>query len=131
MKRLFWAKYKGWCYEEEVRVYISREEVDKETGQYFVDFGENKNLRLKEVIAGARFQMSKRPIEDALKRYSEDVKIVKARQSTERLRSSSMNADSTNNLRSAVNDQFGEWRRRKKVSERVVQPRGGKATVSR
>jgi hypothetical protein len=41
-------------------------------------------LILREVIAGARFPMSKKPIEDALKGYSEDVKIVKATQSIER-----------------------------------------------
>jgi len=50
--------------------------MDEETGKYFVNFGEH--LKLREVIAGARFPMSKRPIEDALKGYSEDVKIVKA-----------------------------------------------------
>jgi hypothetical protein len=79
---LYWAKYKGWRYEEEVRVHSSREDMDEETGQYFVNFGDA--LILREVIAGAKFPMSKRPIEDALKGYSEDVKIVKAVQSTER-----------------------------------------------
>jgi len=79
---LYWAKYKGWCYEEEVRTHSSREEMDEETGQYFVNFGDT--LILREVIAGARFPMSRKPIDDALKGYSEDVKIVKAVQSTER-----------------------------------------------
>ena len=37
-----------------------------------------------EVIAGARFQLSKRPIDDALKGYSEDVRIVKAARSLAR-----------------------------------------------
>ena len=80
--RLCGAKYIGWCYEEEVRVHASRVEVDVETGKFFVKFSEN--LKLREVIAGARFPLSKRPIEDALEGYSEDVKIVKAGRSTAR-----------------------------------------------
>jgi len=79
IERLYSAKYSRWCYEEEVRVHSSREEVDEETGQYFVNFGED--LSLKEVIAGARFPLSKRPIQEALKNYSEDIKLVKASQS--------------------------------------------------
>lgn len=82
VNRLNWAKYEGWCYEQEVRVKGSRAEVDEETRQYFVNFSER--LKLKEVIAGARFPWSKKPIEDALEGYSEDVKIVKARPSSTR-----------------------------------------------
>jgi len=80
VNRLNFAKYEGWCYEQEVRVKGSREEKDEETGHYFVNF--NEHLKLKEVIAGARFPMSKGPIEDALKGYSEDVKIVNVRPAT-------------------------------------------------
>ena len=54
-------------------------EIDEETGYYFLNF--NKRLKLKEVIAGVRFTMSKRPIEEALNVYPEDVKILKARRS--------------------------------------------------
>ena len=60
----------------------SREEMDEETRQYFVNFSEH--LKLKEIIAGARLPMSKGPIEDALKGYSESVNIVKAGPSTTR-----------------------------------------------
>ncbi|SPE41741.1 conserved hypothetical protein [Candidatus Sulfopaludibacter sp. SbA3] len=73
--RLFGAKYVGWIYEEEVRVHVGLEEVDEETGQYFLDCGER--TKLKEVIAGARFPESKKPIEDALKAYS-DVEVFRA-----------------------------------------------------
>ncbi len=76
LDRLNWAKHNGWSYEKEVRVKGSREDMDEETGKYFVNFSEH--LKLREVIAGARFQMSKRPIEDALEGYPEDVDIVKA-----------------------------------------------------
>jgi hypothetical protein len=80
--RLDWTKYGGWCYEEEVRIYASRAEMDEETRQYFVDFSDH--LKLKEVIAGARFKLSKKPIEDALKGYSDDVRIIKAARSISR-----------------------------------------------
>jgi hypothetical protein len=59
------AKDAGWSYEEEIRMNGMREEVDEETGQYFVEFSER--LKLKEVIAGARFPLGRKPIEDALK----------------------------------------------------------------
>jgi len=74
--RLLGMKYRGWCYEKEIRVNPRREQMDERTGFYFVDFGEI--LKLKEVIAGARFSMGRRSIEDALSGYSEDVQIVKA-----------------------------------------------------
>jgi hypothetical protein len=80
--RLMGAKYKGWSYEQEIRVHVRQIEIDEETGKYFVDFTER--LILREVIAGARFPMSKRPIEDALKGYLEDVQIARATCSTER-----------------------------------------------
>jgi hypothetical protein len=76
------AKYRGWCYEQEVRLHAAREELDEETGIYFGDFGES--LRLKEVIAGARFHMSRKPIDEALTGYSEEVKVFKARRSEDK-----------------------------------------------
>jgi Protein of unknown function (DUF2971) len=71
---LYKGKYVGWSYEEEVRVYGSRAERDEETGQYFVNFDED--LKLREVIAGARFPFSKKPINDALEGYA-DITIAK------------------------------------------------------
>jgi hypothetical protein len=73
--RLCGAKYGGWSYEEEIRVHGERHEIDEETGYYFVEFG--TRLKLKEVIAGVRFPFSRRPIEDALKGYPEQVTITK------------------------------------------------------
>jgi hypothetical protein len=81
LNRLYETKYRGWSYEREVRFHGNRVERDEETGQYFVGF--SKRLRLKEVIAGVRFPMSRKPIEDALEAYS-DVKIIKAGASTTR-----------------------------------------------
>ena len=79
---LMGAKYHGWSYEQEIRVNASRTDMDEETHQYFVDFSER--LKLREVIAGAKFSMSKGPIEDALKGYPGDVQIVKAKRSETR-----------------------------------------------
>ena len=76
------TKYQGWSYEEEIRLGASRVDWDEETGQFFVDFGEN--LKLRRVIAGAKFPLSKRPIEVALRGYSEEVEIIKAKTSTTR-----------------------------------------------
>jgi len=76
------AKFDGWCYEQEVRVHLGRNEKDEETGQYFREF--NEHLVLKEVIAGVRFPYSKKLIQDALTGYSgqENVTILKACRST-------------------------------------------------
>lgn len=82
LHRLYWTKYGGWSYEEEVRLNATRDEMDEETGKYFVSFSEQ--LKLKEVIAGVRFPFSRGPIEDAIKGYSEHVKIIKAGQGVER-----------------------------------------------
>ena len=73
------AKYQGWSYEQEIRVNASRNDIDEETHQLFVDFSER--LILRQVIAGARFPLSKGPIEDALKGYQETVEIIKAKRS--------------------------------------------------
>lgn len=77
------AKYDGWCYEQEVRIHLRRNEKDGKTGQYFREFSER--LVLKEVIAGVRFPYSKKLIQDALSGYSgqEEVTILKGRRSTQ------------------------------------------------
>jgi hypothetical protein len=76
------AKYNGWCYEQEVRIHLGRNEKDEETAQYFREF--SKQLVLREVIAGVRFPYSKKLVQDALSRYpgQEEVTILKARCST-------------------------------------------------
>jgi hypothetical protein len=75
---LYTGKYGGWGYEEEIRVFAERDCLDEENGYYFASFDED--LRLREVIAGARFQMSKSVIEEALKGYP--AVVSKARTST-------------------------------------------------
>jgi hypothetical protein len=73
---LYWGKYKGWSYEKEIRVHADRQRaLDEETGHYFVNFDED--LKLREVIAGARFPFSRKPIDDALEGHP-NVIIAKA-----------------------------------------------------
>jgi hypothetical protein len=79
LDRLYYTKHEDWCYEREFRVHGSRVERDEETGQYFVPF--DALLKLKAVIAGARFSMTKNVIKEALKGYS-GVQVFKARAST-------------------------------------------------
>jgi hypothetical protein len=76
VERNLGTKYAGWAYEQEVREHVNRADKDEETGHFFVDFSER--LILREVIAGVRFPFSRRPIEEALKEYSGQVKITKA-----------------------------------------------------
>ena len=61
---LYTGKYGGWSYEEEIRVFATRDRLDEENEKYFASF--DKDLKLREVIAGARFKLSKRVIEEAL-----------------------------------------------------------------
>ncbi len=74
--RSFYVKSSGWSYEDEVRIHGEAKEKDEETGYYFMNFDDR--LKLKEVIAGARFPMSRKPIDDALRGYPEEVAVVKA-----------------------------------------------------
>ena len=44
LNKLYAGKYEGWRYEQEIRVNGSREEIDEETGQYFVNFSETQGM---------------------------------------------------------------------------------------
>ena len=78
----------------------STQEMDEETRQYFVSFSEH--LKLKEVIAGARFPMSKRSIEDALEGYQKTSKSSKLVRQGPDSRSSRMSAGSMDEGRSLM-----------------------------
>jgi hypothetical protein len=79
VNRVLEVKYAGWEYEKEVRIHVTRGEIDEETGQYFYDFSDR--FILKEIVAGAKFPFSKKVIEYALAGYpgAQEIKIVKAR----------------------------------------------------
>jgi hypothetical protein len=71
---ILWTKFSGWSYEDEVRVYASRDE--EENGMYFKDFDDD--FRLKEVIVGHRCCIERGQISAALASYAGPVKIIKA-----------------------------------------------------
>lgn len=75
MQQILFTKFAGWEYEDEVRLYATRDE--EENGLYFADFGEN--LRLREVIVGHRCCVERGEILAALTSYPEPVDIRKAR----------------------------------------------------
>ena len=75
--KLLTSKFNGWKYEDEIRLIVSLDQADLETGMYFYDFG--PELLLKEVIVGARSDLSKSQIETAVTAEDASVTILKAR----------------------------------------------------
>jgi hypothetical protein len=74
VKEILWTKFAGWGYEDEIRIYASRDE--EENGMYFKDF--DNDFRLREVIVGHRCCVERGEISAALASYAEPVKIMKA-----------------------------------------------------
>lgn len=71
------TKFDSWAYEQEIRMWAALNEVVD--GLYFADFDE-QNLKLMEVIAGARCTLTKRDLEAALGPESgKRIKVTKAR----------------------------------------------------
>lgn len=58
--KLLTTKYRGWKYENEVRLVARLNESEPETGLYFCDFG--PNLSLREVVLGARSTLRSRDV---------------------------------------------------------------------
>jgi hypothetical protein len=77
MHQLLWTKYKGWSYEEEVRLYARLQRPDGSTTFYFHDF--DNDVQLKEIIAGPLCSVAKATIQDAIGGSVGSVRIVKAR----------------------------------------------------
>ena len=75
MQQILWTKFEGWEYENEARIYATRDE--EEGGIYFKDFGDD--FRLREVILGHRCCVERTEISAALAAYSEPVDVIKAR----------------------------------------------------
>ena len=72
---MLFTKYINWKYEQEVRVWVALN--DRENNLYFSPFGEE--LRLAEVIAGARCSLSKVEIVQALGPLAGATSVIKAR----------------------------------------------------
>jgi DNA-directed RNA polymerase sigma subunit (sigma70/sigma32) len=77
-RRLLTTKYSHWRYEQEVRVFVSLEDKDKDSeGRYFAEF--SPDLKLVAVIVGARSEISRGQISEKLGSISSQVDVFKAR----------------------------------------------------
>lgn len=70
------AKYEGWRYEKEVRVYVPKEEQDA-SGLYFANF--EGNMELKEIILGPRSFLKTDQIARYLCSYRNRVEVFQSR----------------------------------------------------
>ena len=75
VNRMLFTKYAQWRYEDEIRAWPR---IEKKSGDhYFREFGDD--LRLREVIVGAKNPVSKRRILRALRSWANTVRILRAR----------------------------------------------------
>ena len=77
INRLRRTKYKGWEYEDEYRAFVSLEEIIREGEFHFHPFGDN--LRLIEVILGARCTLSLDAVQQLTRTQHPDAVVIKAR----------------------------------------------------
>ena len=77
MRKFLTTKFSHWAYEEEYRLFISLDNNEEENGLYFSDFSDD--LRLKQVIVGARSGISRKQVSDALGDVRHEVAVFKAR----------------------------------------------------
>ena len=75
MNKVLSTKYSDWEYEKEHRVFVSKE--IKSNGLYFSDFSED--FKLKEIIVGARSDITRDGIHKILGDNKSDIKIIDAR----------------------------------------------------
>jgi hypothetical protein len=76
--KLLTTKFEGWKYEDEVRLVVSIEnETTLEAGMHFFNFG--PELKLREVIVGARSTLTREALQDALSPEDRGARMVKAR----------------------------------------------------
>lgn len=77
MQEILTTKFKDWEYEDEVRVFLSLEDRDPETGFYFKTFCDE--LLLRQVILGSRCSVAKTAVAGPLAGEANKVEITKAR----------------------------------------------------
>ena len=77
MLRFLTAKYSHWKYENEWRCFLRLEQRDADSSFYFAKFSEQ--LRLVQVIVGARSSITRRTLLESLGEIAPDVAISKAR----------------------------------------------------
>jgi hypothetical protein len=76
VEKLMFTKFKGWGYENEVRVSVSLEERDS-SGLYFTDF--KGNMELKEIFLGLRSNLNVDQIAKYLCSFETEVNVYKTK----------------------------------------------------
>lgn len=77
VRKLISTKFRHWEYEDEMRVFVELDHSEAQDGLYFSDFG--PQLQLREVIVGARCEISVREVCELVKRSAPDATVRKAR----------------------------------------------------
>ena len=76
IQQFLFTKFSHWKYEQEVRGYTALEEQDPKSGLFFANFSDE--LKLREIIVGARSNISRETINEALGNMTTEVRIIKA-----------------------------------------------------
>lgn len=71
------SKYKAWSYENEIRMFVGRDEVENEKGLFFYGFG--SELVLREIILGARCDVSPSDVAAPIGLNADQGRVLKAR----------------------------------------------------
>lgn len=77
MNLILTTKFEDWRYEDEVRAFCQLDEIEEQSGHYFADFG--GNLRLTQVILGARCSVKTAELRPLFRTHPNRVLILKAR----------------------------------------------------
>jgi len=75
--KLMFTKYTHWRYEDEVRSFVTLEDIDPVKKLYFAEFSDE--LRLSQVIVGANSTITRRRLHDVLGSLAAEVEQIKAR----------------------------------------------------
>jgi hypothetical protein len=76
-KKFLFTKYHHWKYENEIRSFVTLEEIDEEKQMYFADF--SNKLSLKEVIVGSMSDITRKELANCLGDLRGQIKSFKAR----------------------------------------------------
>jgi hypothetical protein len=79
MRDLLTLKFKHWEYERERRIFLQLDKSDQDGENYFFSFAEDREVRLRRVIVGARSQVSREQVQEALGGLSAKVTAFKGR----------------------------------------------------
>lgn len=77
MRKYLTTKFHHWKYEEEYRLFTALNEIEEESGLYFLNF--SNNLQLKKVMVGYRSEITRKQLANALGDISQDIEVFKVR----------------------------------------------------